>query len=224
MSNSVANTQKRLAITVGVSFIVMALVAAYGYGYAFQSIYNAEDSVATIQVLSHSGWLLRSVIASFMIILILDIIIAWGLYLLLKNVNSELSLITAWFRLIYSALLAVSIFYLIGAVQWLKTAPVQAESIMFHLSMFLDTWSAALIIFGVHLVLLGVLLLKSRQIPRVLSYLVLLAGMCYFLTNTAKLLFPAYGTYAETIDMILSFPMALGELSLAIWFLVRKRI
>lgn len=217
----VSNTQKRLSKIVGVSFITMALVAALGYGYAFNSFYSLIDSSKTIKLLTNPDWLLRSVIASFLTILILDIIIAWALFLLLKKINSELSLITAWFRLIYSALLAVSVFYLIGVLQLLKTITINTESIMFQLNMFVDTWNAGLIIFGVHLILLGTLLLKSSVFPRVISYLVLFAGICYFFTNIAKLLLPAFEPYIETIDIILGLPMALGELSLAVWFLIK---
>ncbi|WP_286169650.1 DUF4386 family protein [Halocella sp. SP3-1] len=36
--------------------------------------------------------------------LILDIVVAWGLYILLKPVNKNISLLSTWFRLVYAAI------------------------------------------------------------------------------------------------------------------------
>ncbi|AZO95310.1 DUF4386 family protein [Halocella sp. SP3-1] len=43
-------------------------------------------------------------IFSFFIVLILDIVVAWGLYILLKPVNKNISLLSTWFRLVYAAI------------------------------------------------------------------------------------------------------------------------
>ena len=92
---------------------------------------------------------------------------------------------------------------------------------MTHLDAFMAIWSFGLSIFGLHLGVLGYLVMKSGYVPKALGLLLLIAGLCYVGTSSAQLLLPSYGDYKTTVDMILGAPMALGELGLAVWLVIR---
>ncbi|WP_077611445.1 DUF4386 family protein [Clostridium sp. Marseille-P2415] len=47
------------------------------------------------------------------------------------------------------------------------------------------------------------------------------AALCYLATDFANLLLPNYENFKAIIDTVLSAPMAIGELSLAFWLLLK---
>jgi Domain of unknown function (DUF4386) len=129
--------------------------------------------------------LFRSGIISFLIASLVDVAVAWALYIVLKPVNKNLSLLAAWFRLGYAVMFAVALQDLIGAVQLLsgadylgvfQTSQLNAQ-VMQMLDTFNTTWDIALVAFGIHLVLIGYLVFKSTFIPRVVGVFV---GHCRF--------------------------------------------
>lgn len=221
MKNTNLSTLRKMALVTGFSLLAMALIAGFAYGYAFQSIYVAGDGTATIMNLNHSTLLLRLIILSFVVILILDVVIAWALYFFFKQVNEPLSLLCAWFRLIGAAFLGVALLNLSSALQLLNNIPQNEALIMNSLRTFLDVWSLGLMVFACHMFLLGQLILKAGYIPKVLGIITLFAALSYLLSNMAHLLLPNYDQYKGTVDMVLSLPMALGELGIAIWLMFK---
>ncbi|MEX2593668.1 MAG: DUF4386 domain-containing protein [Anditalea sp.] len=221
MKNTNLSTRRKMALVTGFSLVAMALIAGFAYGYAFQSIYVAGDGTATLMNLNNSKLLLRLVIFSFVVILILDVVIAWALYFFFKQVNEPLSLLCAWLRLIGAAFLGVALLNLSVVLQLLNNIPQNEALIMNSLRTFLDVWSLGLMVFAFHLFLLGRLILNSGYIPKVLGILTLIASVCYLLSNMAHLLLSNYDQYKGTVDMVLSLPMALGELGIAIWLMFK---
>ena len=56
---------------------------------------------------------------SYVIVAILDVMVAWSLYVVLKPVNKSLSLLAAWFRLAYAAIFAFAVASLLNLL-WLE--------------------------------------------------------------------------------------------------------
>lgn len=206
-----------MALLAGFSLIAMALIAGFAYGYGFENIYVANDGPVTLKNLNESTVLFRWVLFSFVIILILDVVVAWSLYLFLKQVNESLSLLSAWLRLVYAALLGVALLNLVGIIPEVTGSSQSVPVTMTSFRAFLAMWSLGLIVFGGHLFLLGYLMLRSGFIPKILGILMLMASVCYLFANVAQLLLPNYEHYKATVDAVLSAPMALGELGLAGW-------
>ncbi len=214
---------RKMAFVMGVSLLTMAIFAGTAYGYAFQNIYVANNSSATLVNLNQSQPLFRLFIFLFVVILILDVIVAWSIYIFFKDIDESLSLLTAWMRLIYAALLGVSLQNSVMVLQFQTYNPQNEMLIDSALNGFLEMWSLSLIVFGVHLCLLGYLALKTKALPKTLGILALVAGGCYLATNTANLLLEDYQSIRSTVEAILSLPMAAGELGLAVWLLWKGR-
>ncbi len=211
-----------MALLAGVSLVAMAVTAGFGYGYAFESLYVPNDGATTLNNFRASPWLLRAVMASFTGIVILDIVVAWALHGLFGLVDKARSLIAAWFRLVYSAILAGSLMFLLPVLLDGDLQNPGLAALCFKC--FLGAWSLGLVVFGVHLVLLGTVVIKSGFVPKLIGRLVLFAGLCYSLTNFADLVLPAYGPYKNVVEMVLVLPMALGELVLAVWLMIVPRL
>jgi len=207
------------ALLAGWSLIAMAVLAGLGYGYAFVNLYVPGDSAASLRNLMQSPGLLSGVITSFVQILGLDLLVAGALYSLFEPVHLPLARLMAWSRLVYTALLGVAIQHLVLILPTVTTGPPEAVMVQQQLKAFLATWALGLLVFGGHLAALGILLLRTKAIPRLLGWLTLLAAACYVGTRSAELFWPGYASVQASVEAVLSLPMALGELGLAVWLI-----
>jgi len=141
-----------------------------------------------------------------------DIIVSISLYNFYKRVNSALSAITMGFRLVYSLVLGVSITFLASA------GSVCIEALN-RIQIFERIWSVRLIIFGIHLFLLGMLSIEGKSTPLRLSWIILFAGFCYILLHSLFNLGIKASNLASIIEPVLTIPMAISEIALAIWLI-----
>ena len=213
------NRKRSMALLAGSSLILMVLLAGVGYGYAFETLYVEGDTWATFQQFHQSPSLVYWVVATFVGILLLDVVVGWALYGFFYSTHSHLSMLAAVLRWVYSLLLGAA---LLPLLPLLDSARMQkAAEVMAHLEDFLRAWSLGLILFGVHLLVLGYLIVMSPKTPKWLGFLVCFAGICYVGIHAAQQIIADFAVYRKQIETMLSAPMALGELSLAIWLLVR---
>ncbi len=222
-------SQRSVAIVAGVAFLIMTIAAVFAYGFVFGNLIVPGDGTATADKIRASVMLFRSGICSFLIVLICDVVVAWALFVFLKQVNKSLSLLTAWLRLVYAAILGIALLNLVIVLLLLSGADYLTvfttdqlhAQVMLFLKAFNVEWSIGLVVFGFHLFLLGCLVYKSGYIPRILGVLLIIASLGYLITNFANLLLPNYENYKAIIEPVLSVPMAVGELSLAFWLLFK---
>lgn len=217
-------TQKQSAIVSGFAIIVMTIAAIIATDVTIQNLVVKSDMTTTLTNILAAKTKFNIGVLSWLIVLIFDLIAAWGLYLFFITINSNLSLLTAWFRLTYVAMLAVSILNLIYVHQIIYqmepsdvgVSSYMAENIMFYLNAFDSMWSISLIVFGIHILFVGYLSLKSEHIPNIFGILLIIAFFGYIFPKMSNLLFPQYKYFMETIELIFLFPM-LGEVALGIW-------
>ena len=60
--------------------------------------------------------------SAFLVVFVADIVVAWALYILFKAVSQEISLLTAWFRLVYTAFLGVGVIFFFVVLQLVSGA------------------------------------------------------------------------------------------------------
>lgn len=102
-------SMRKAAIVSGVAIMVMTVAAVVATNLTIGSLIVKDDAVITTNNIITSEVLFRSGIFSWLIILICDVLAAWGLYIFLKPVNKHLSLLMAWFRLVYAAILGTAL-------------------------------------------------------------------------------------------------------------------
>jgi len=227
MTNYIAEiSQRRAALVAGLGIVALAIVAGFAYGFVFQSFVVPGDATATANNIKASEMLFRIGFFSWLAILILDVLVAWALYIFLKPVHKSLSLLAAWLRLVYTAILGTALLnfvivsLLLSGTDYLsvfKTDQLNALALLF-LSAFDAIFSIGLVIFGLHLLTLGYLVSKSGYIPKILGILLLIASLGYLITSSASLLLPNYKAIAELIFVA---PMIIGELGFGLWLIVK---
>lgn len=218
--------QRKSALIAGTSLFIMALTAFFSYGFVHGSLVVQENPSATFQNIISSSMLFKAEILGWIIILITDIVVAWAIYNFLKPINKNLSLLGAWLRLTYVAILGIAILNLIYVLLLSKNRdyfPIDYLKgyMKLYLEAFESIWSIGLIIFGGHLMIVGYLAFKSDRIPKVISTLLLLASIGYIVINVMNTLIPQDDSVILILKIIFNVPMIVGELGFGIWLIVR---
>jgi hypothetical protein len=220
---------RKAALIIGVTMFIIAICAMFAVGIVETRLIIDGDATATMNNIKKSISIFQAGIFSWLLILICDIVISWALYIFFKQIDSSLSLLAAWFRLAYSAILGIAILNLVFVSILLSRDPQlfsnqtdQLQSlVMLFVIAFHKMWSFGLIIFGVHLFIIGYLAMKSGFIPKILGILLLIASFSYIFIHIMHLFLPQFENITGIFENILSLPMALGELGLGLWMLIK---
>ena len=216
-------SQRQAAMTAGLGLLVMTVVFLLSDSLIFQKLIVPDDAATTADNIAASANLFRSGIGGLVIVALCDILVAWALFVFFAKVNRSLSLLAGWFRLVYSVLLVVALFNYVGVLQLLSGADylhgIHSDhlnaDVMLSLSAFSDEWSIGLLIFGLHLLILGYLALRSDDTPKFLGVLLVIAGPAYVIDGFGKMLTPDYGW---NLAMIVGW----GELVFMFWLLCKS--
>lgn len=207
-----------------------ALVAGFAYllnpapyaEYVYAKLVVPGNAEQTAQNISLHGGLFLASIFSYLISFIGDVVLAWSLYVLLARVNRPLSLLAAWFQVVYAAvalcgtLNLLTVFRLLNTPDYIKAfglGPLHAQAYLL-LNTFRYDWSMSLILFGIHLVLLGYLIFRSRYIPRIIGILLVVDGLVWVIYSVGPYLFPNMPLGFLTITFF-------GELIFMFWLLIK---
>lgn len=222
-ADSTADTsQRKAAIVAGLGLLLMMIPAIFSNYVVIQDLIVPGDAASTAANFLANEPQFRMSILGFTIVAILDVLVSWALYVFFRPVNKSLSLLTAWFRLVYTVILVVAVFNLLDALRLLTDVihltlfaaeEIHAQALL-SLNAFNDEWAFALILFGVHLVLLGYLAFKSGYMSKILGILVIVAGLGYLIDSLSGLLFPNLGVAIGLFTFM-------GEILLAIWLLIK---
>ncbi|WLR42062.1 DUF4386 domain-containing protein [Bacillus carboniphilus] len=231
MSNVVTETsaRRKAALTAGTTLFIMAFAAFFSYGYVLSELVVPHDAATTLHNIQSSKMLFKAGIFGWVLILICDVLVAWGFYFFLKPVHQPLSLLGAWFRLIYSAILGVAILCLILVLMVTVHPEVlisfNIEQIQGYVLLLLNTfdyvWSIGLIIFGGHLLIIGYLTYQSRNIPKVISVLLIIASIGYITIHFGYTFLSEANDVITLFEYIFSIPMILGEIGFGLWLLAK---
>lgn len=211
--------EKNAGLIAGISLIIMAVAAGFAYGYVYTEFVDTSADILQSKLLAQKS-LFKAGLAAWMLIFVTDLIVSATLYYFFRERNRFISGLTAMVRIIYTLVLGVAIFKLIGVLPLLNGENT-GLAIQVHFASFEKIWSAGLIIFGFHLMGLGYLAMKSTTVPNFLAYLLYFAGVCYVLIHTAKQLELIGQQLIGSAENILALPMAAGEMALAFWLIYK---
>ena len=219
------NVQRSAAIIAGVSLLIMAVAAFISYGYAHLSLVVIGDPASTLRNIQESFSLFQLEIVGWVVIILLDIVMSWAFYVYLKPVHAEYSLLAAWLRLIYTAILVSAVSHLIIASRIIQenSNEMLASQIMTSIIAFESIWSIGLIVFGTHLIMIGYVAMKATHIPKLISIFIIVAGVSYMLIHVLYGFLPQFEQVTTILETILSIPMMMGEVGFGLWLLLKGR-
>lgn len=224
-------SRRRAARIAGVSYVAMFVLAIFANFVVRERLVEPGDGARTVANIAESIGLFRLGLVAFIVIFVLDVVIAWALHVVFREVGHDLSLATAWFRLAYTALLGVAVASMFQVLQllggeslaFLTSDQVEAHA-MLALSSFESVWLIGLVAFGIHLSLLGVLVIRSGLVARTLGYALIAAGVAYVLDTVAHGMLADYEAVAGVFLVAVALPSMIGEGWLGLWLLRTERI
>jgi len=210
------------ALVAGISILVMVLTTPFAEFSIFSKLIDYENPTITAENIINNKYLFSTAIFLILLTLIADVTASWALYILLKPVNKSLSLLTAWFRLIYTAMYFIALYNLlnilsvINSLDNIKQLGIDHinESIFLYFKAFRIESSFGLIFFGIYLILLGYLVYKATYIPKALGIILIVAGLSWIIDNLSVFFFPNLKTQ-------FLFILTIGELVFMLWLLIK---
>jgi len=213
----------------GWGYVAIFVLAIFANFFVLTPVMGAGDPAATANEIADGLGMFRAGLVSFLIVFVLDVAIAWALFIFFRGVGRDLSLLTAWFRLVYTVFLGIALVSFFLVLQLLSDEvvrrPFESGQVDAQITVLLDAfnyaWLIGLACFGVHLALLGYLVLRSVNVPSVIGVLLIAAGFAYALDTLSHAVLANYEDYEAIFTAIVTIPAVLGEMSLAIWLLLR---
>ncbi len=208
---------RQIAVTTGLSLILITISAGFSIGYAFPEFYHVERlELSKVNILINQRLYINMLIG-IVVILILDLFVSYNLYKFFKNDNNRTSIVAGTIRVIYTIIFAIATYYL---AKNMNASELANQTINSNLKTFQSIWNVGLVIFGFHVMLIGWLMKLHQRIPKSLWILMVFAGVCYIAIHLLKLTSPN-SSLATNLELFLALPMAAGELGLAIWLLIK---
>lgn len=217
-------SQRRAAIAAGLGYLIVILLTPYAW---VDSLIVPGDAPETAINVLASETLFRWSIATWLVVLASDAVTAWALHYFFYPVHKGLSLLAAWFRLTFVAIFGNNMLNWLNALQLLAefdnfaaigTQHIQAQALLFF-GAYEYGANVAFVFFGIHIALLGYLVIKSDFMPRILGVLLIAASIGYFVDSFASILSSDYVNNELAFWMIVALPALVAEGSLTIWLL-----
>ncbi len=218
-------SQARAARIAGALYLVQMATAIFGESFVRGSLIVPGDATRTAENIIESERLFRVGIATDILTYVAVLSLVWALYVLLRPVNRNLALLAVLLRLLELAThLAATLFSLVavtylGGADHLKSfEPAQLHS----LARVAITAQATGLSVGFMLVGLGssvfaYLLLKSRDVPRVLAAWGIFSSLLLAAYAITFIVYPPL----TSIWIAWMIPMGIYEIGLGFWLLIK---
>lgn len=220
---------RKAALLAGFSYIVLLMFNTIAHTYSLNNLIVLGDATATFNNILTSESLFRIGIAGWLMVLVTDVVIAWALYIFLKPVDKNLSLLMASFRLLFVVIAASTFVYLLSVLYLFSSAhdliAFQSDQLSILAMLFLNPYgygfNIAFVFFGLHILILGFLAYKSDYIPKVLGIFLIIASLGYLIDSFGSILFSSYAENEILYLLLVALPALIAEYSFTIWLLVR---
>jgi len=202
MKNFITNLSIReAAMVVGIAFITSIFIVTLVDDFLLANFVIPGDTEALARDIEANGRIFGFAVVGYLLVLALDSIIGLALYVVLKPSNKNLASLTAFLRLLYAFILIIGLFAL--AFQIIDVYNYASIKLLGYL------------FFALHILILGYSVFKSAYIPKSLGILLVLASFTY-------IVFFVDFDLPETLEVIIMSTMAIAELSLSIWLMVKR--
>ncbi len=209
----------------GVFWLMTVLLggfAAFGGG---KLVVSSDAAVTATNILTHES-LFRWAVVTNLLATVCYLVATLLVYVLLKAVDRNLSLLAAFFSLAGCAISGVSFVLNLAPLSVLDGAQylnvfnaqqLQALALTF-LSLNAQAFNIGMVFFALHVLSVGYLIFNSIFLPRILGVLLAITGLCYLTNSFANFLSLPFKGYLFPFVAVSGL---LGEGSLTAWLLAK---
>lgn len=213
----------------GLLYLLVILCAGFSQGYIRGTIVIPGDAAATAHnILQHEA-LFRLGLSLDLAAFIMDAIISVLLYQMFKPFGKNLAMVSAALRLIaHPAIGSLNLlnhylaYQVLGDAEFLSVfSEVQLESLSL---LFMEAHRYGYLIaggfFGLHCLLLGILIYRSNTIPNIFGGFLVGSAAGYLLETFGNFNLPGYEEYTA---LIVGVAAAIGEVSFTLYLLIKGK-
>jgi uncharacterized protein DUF4386 len=210
----------------GALYLIIIVIGLFGEMFVRDKLVVTGDATTTAKNIMASEALWRFHIAAELFLLICAIVLLMILFVLLRPVSRELTLLALFFNLVSIGLEAATTMYLVVALfplgnsAYLKAfAPEQLYAMAYlPLKSHGYGFGVSLLFFGCFCLVIGRVIFRSGFLPKVLGILMQIAGLCYLTDSFALIVAPSF---ANRLFPAILLPAFVGEASLCLWLLIK---
>lgn len=222
-------TPVRAAWLAGLAYVALFALALFANFAVRERLVDLDDPATTAANIAGSATTFRLAMLAFLIVFVLDVVVAWLLHVVFRPFGERRSLLAAWFRIAYTVFLGVAIVFMFVAVRLVDgeaiTSAIPADERAAQATLALDafnaTWMIGLVLFALHLVVLGRIMWSMA--PRWVAAAPMLAGAVYLIDSIGYTVLSDYAEYQHVFTAIVVGPAIVAEGTLTVWLLHRGR-
>lgn len=219
----------KAARVAGFGYLVVFVLGALGNSLSFDKlVVRGDAATSTANIMAHP-LLFRAGIASWLVVVVADTLVAWSLFVFFEHVDKQLSLLAAWLRLVFVGIFAYSFVSYLAVLETLSGASYlagfdarQLQALaMQSLNLHDYGMHVSFVFFGLHVAAIGYLMLRSGHMPKVIGVLLLVAGVGYQIDSFGNVLSAAYASSRWGFALFVALPAVVSEASLMFWLLLK---
>ena len=216
--------KKKQARVAGFLYLLIVVFGLIAQVVVRDGLVNYRDATITSENIRNSEFLYRFGFVSELLMLVCDIGVTTILYILLRDISRILTLLSTFFRLTSIVILTVvalthyAALYFLQDSEYLKVFNHNQLNAMALISVRFHGagYNISLFYFGIHLIILGYLILKYHPFPRIIGILLFIAGLCYVSNSLITFLFPSMVSFIYPAIII---PCFIAELTFSVWLI-----
>jgi hypothetical protein len=210
-------TQRSARLT-GLAYLILAVSGIVGFLLIRRQLYVQDDAMRTAaNLVTHEG-LARLGIAADLVTVLSQALAAVGFFLVFRRVNSAGAASITAFGLVNSVVVLVATAFSATALQVaLRGRLTSASDALMLYDLNAATWNAGGLFFGLWLIPMGWLTLRSGSMPRALGWILVVGGIGYVLSTFVNFLAPG----ASGVAGALPLPATVGEVWMVAYLLIK---
>ena len=222
--NATSAAYSRLA---GIFYLLIAVAGAFAIGFVPMSLELNASPDQALQAIANQRGLFNLGIAGDTIVLLAEVMLTGMLFFMFRSVNATLSLAAALARIGMVAVMGTMLMLHAGLVYLAETPYLlsDAGNVKRDIGMvFLHIHDAGIwvwqVLFTLHLLVLGGLVVRSGMFPKALGYAMQIGSFGYLLNSIHAFAAPDFDLL-EQVTVVLLVIVTLAELGFAFWLVFR---
>jgi len=211
----------------GALYVVVIVTGMFSLAYVPGQMQLTGDAESVVHSITTNETMYRLGIVSWFVNCVAFLLLPLAFYRLFHTVHHRAAILMvafAWMSIPISLVAAGSELDALSLIS--GKPPLQAVSLesrhamlMRSLSTYDNDMFVAQLFWGLWLLPLGLLILKSRAVPKVFGVLLLLGGVGYLIQDFGGVLSSGFGQ--TPLSQFVTLPAAAGEIGLGFWLLLR---
>lgn len=209
----------KLSKIAGVLYIIIIICGISSEVFIRSSFIDDENSVTTLNNITASLTFYRLGFALDLVMLVSDVALAVIFYKLFQPIHKLFSLTALVYRVVHAVIVTIAVLFSYFASLIVLNNELTTTQTTYFMKLFLEMhtygYDLGLIFFAVSNGLIGAIIIRSYNLPKILGYGLVLASLVYLTGSCIHFLLPQYLTFIQPAYLI---PF-ITETSFAIWLL-----